>query len=163
MRRCRFCGAWLLFDKVRNGEDFYCNQEHLALGKAVALISPDEVSKWAREVHEGPCSLCGEKGGVDLRSSYEVYSIVFMTVWKTVPYVCCRRCGLKKQVGSLLFSLFLGWWGFPFGLVLTPIQIIRNLVAMTVAPDPTVPSKKLEQVGLTELANQSVAETARVG
>lgn len=27
-----------------------------------------------------------------------------------------------------LLSLFLGWWGFPFGLIYTPIVVIQNLV-----------------------------------
>jgi hypothetical protein len=43
-----------------------------------------------------------------------------------------------------LFSLLAGWWGFPWGLILTPVQVIRNVVGMSRAYDPYNPSPQLE-------------------
>lgn len=40
------------------------------------------------------------------------------------------RAGESVFTASLpftLLSLFLGWWGFPFGLVYTPMVVIQNL------------------------------------
>jgi hypothetical protein len=40
------------------------------------------------------------------------------------------RAGDSAFVASLpytLLSLFLGWWGFPWGLVYTPMVVIQNL------------------------------------
>jgi hypothetical protein len=28
------------------------------------------------------------------------------------------------------FSLLAGWWGVPFGVVLTPVQLVRNAIAL---------------------------------
>ena len=46
----------------------------------------------------------------------------------------------------MLFCLFLGWWGFPWGLVLTPVQIARNILGITSGPDPAVPSLALRKI-----------------
>ena len=41
------------------------------------------------------------------------------------------RCAASRRSSAMrLFSLLFGWWGFPFGLVITPVQIGRNLVGM---------------------------------
>ena len=47
------------------------------------------------------------------------------------PQISCRRCGLKSQAAGAAFPLVLGWWGFPWGLVVTPVQIGRNIGGMT--------------------------------
>jgi hypothetical protein len=52
----------------------------------------------------------------------------------------------------VLFCLLLGWWGFPFGLILTPVQIIRNLWAIFCGPDPRYPSKALRNRVHTTIA-----------
>ena len=40
-------------------------------------------------------------------------------------------------------SLLLGWWGFPVGLVMTPVQIVRNIARNLATVDPTRPSREL--------------------
>jgi hypothetical protein len=42
-----------------------------------------------------------------------------------------------------LFSLFLGWWGFPWGLLVTPVQVVSNLVGYFGGAKSTEPSKEL--------------------
>ena len=71
---------------------------------------------------------------------------------------------MKSQAAGAAFSLVLGWWGFPWGLVLTPVQIARNLSGMLRPPEPSKPSEKLEKiVRLTMAANavRSGAAAAR--
>ena len=58
----------------------------------------------------------------------------------------CRPCAVKIQAGNLVFSSLLGWWGFPHGPPITPVQVVRNLIAIVAPPDPSHPSPKLVQV-----------------
>ena len=73
------------------------------------------------------------------------------------PLVAGRSCGIKAQLGSALFSLFLGWWGFPWGFVMTPIQIVRNLVGLAKGPDPAQPSEQLHRMVRIQMAGQVLA------
>ena len=98
---------------------------------------------------------------MDIRYSYRVWSVAILTFSKTHKVVACRPCGHKAQIRSMWFSLGLGWWGIPFGLILTPIQVIRNVIAMLRA-DRLGPSKELVQSAAVELgfikAQQAAAQ-----
>jgi hypothetical protein len=60
--------------------------------------------------------------------------------------------------------LFLGWWGFPWGLIMTPIQIGRNLYGMASPPDPSRPSAQFEKVlRMTMAANGMQSRAAVAG
>lgn len=83
---------------------------------------------------------------MDVHVSYWVWSLLVLTQWKTTPQVSCRACGVKKQLAGAAFSLGLGWWGIPWGLLMTPLQIVRNLTAVFNGPEPTQPSPQLERV-----------------
>jgi hypothetical protein len=52
----------------------------------------------------------------------------------------------------------LGWWGVPWGLVMTPVQLVRNLISMASTPDPSSPSPALEKILRHNLAAQILAE-----
>lgn len=83
---------------------------------------------------------------MDVHVSYWVWSLLVLTQWKTTPQVSCRACGVKKQLAGAAFSLGLGWWGIPWGLLMTPLQIVRNVTAVFNGPEPTQPSPQLERV-----------------
>ena len=51
--------------------------------------------------------------------------------------------------------MLLGWWSLPVGVLMTPVQIGRNLWAMLVSPDGLEPTPALLQQ-----ASLIVAETA---
>ena len=89
-----------------------------------------------------------------------------LTSWSSSPQLCCRSCATKSQIGGVLFSLFLGWWGFPWGLVLTPVQITRNFVGICGGPDPSRPSadlRKLVQVSLGARLIEASRQKAAAG
>ncbi len=50
------------------------------------------------------------------------------------------------------FSLLAGWWGAPFGLVLTPVQLVRNAIALMQSGKR--PSADFERLMRLELARQ---------
>ncbi len=112
-----------------------------------------------RSVYHGACPKCQGPGPVDVHVSYRIWSAVFLTSWKNTPRVSCRTCGVKSQLGDAAFSLVLGWWGVPWGLLITPVQIIRNIVAMVKGSSDDGPSASLERMIGLALA----AEVAKQG
>jgi hypothetical protein len=72
--------------------------------------------------------------------------------------VSCRNCAVKARLSDAAFSLVLGWWGFPWGLILTPIQVSRNVIGMWRDPDPQRPSPLLERAVRVHLAQQLQAQ-----
>jgi hypothetical protein len=80
-----------------------------------------------------------------------------MTRWKSTQQIACRKCGIKAQAGDLAISALAGWWGFPWGLLMTPVQVGRNIVGMAVAPDPARPSPMLVQQAKLILAQHSLS------
>jgi hypothetical protein len=54
-------------------------------------------------------------------------------------------------------SLFAGWWGFPWGLIMTPVQLSRNVIGLVRAPETMGPSPELEKTVRTMIAAQMVS------
>jgi hypothetical protein len=70
---------------------------------------------------------------------------------------------MKEQLLMTGFSLLFGWWGIPSGLILTPVQITRNLMGVFSPPDPRRPSPKLEKLVRLNLARQILAKSQAKG
>lgn len=71
---------------------------------------------------------------LDRGAKFVVYqytvSVVFVTFTRGTN-IYFVRSGDSRFVRGLpwtLLSLALGWWGFPFGLIFTPISVGRNLL-----------------------------------
>jgi len=67
---------------------------------------------------------------VEVHTSYRVLSAVVVTAWRSCTHVCCRSCGRARQLQDLALTTFLGWWGFPIGILLTPVYVVRGLMAV---------------------------------
>lgn len=117
------------------------------------------MTEFVNKIHAGICPKCNGQGPVDVHLSYKVWSALLVTSWSSNPLISCRSCGVKKQVGGALFSIVLGWWGFPWGFIMTPIQVIRNIVGMVSEPDASRPSPKLENILRLNLAAQLVEQS----
>jgi len=87
-----------------------------------------------------------------------VWSAVYLTSWKTQPHIVCRQCGTKAQIRALLFSALFGWWGIPWGFLMTPVQIVRNVSGLRKDTDPFAPSEDLRRLARLHLAKQVVAQ-----
>jgi hypothetical protein len=103
----------------------------------------DYIREQVRAIHRGRCPRCSGHGPVDVHTSHWVWSAVFFTRWGSCSHICCRKCGRIEQVKAGLSSFVLGWWGFPWGLLMTPIQIIQNLVGLLSGPSDSTPSENL--------------------
>lgn len=160
MARCAYCNTVILFGGVKDQDLRFCNETCHKQGHVLLIareVPEDLVAEQVAQLHEGPCPKCGGPGPVDVHTSHLVWSALVMTSWKSVPQVCCRSCGIKAKVWDTLLSGLFGWWGFPWGLIFTPIQIGRNVVGMFSSPDPEIPSDQLEKNVRLALAEQFVA------
>lgn len=162
MATCDHCGTMILFGGIREGDRRYCGQPCHEQGLLVDLtarqVSLDELDETLREIHEGECPKCGGPGPVDVHVSHTVWSLVIITSWRSRNLICCQSCGTKSKISAAFSSALLGWWGFPWGFVMTPIQIIRNIASLSSNPDPNEPSSKLEKIVRLSLANSLLEE-----
>jgi len=161
MAKCDYCGSTILFGGKRDANGRFCNQKCQGRGALLAISRqfPEAVVQervW--KAHQGLCPKCKGAGPVDAHVSHKIWSAVVLTSWSSTPQICCRSCGLKSQLGSAGFSALFGWWGIPWGLVLTPIQIGRDLVAIARPPDPAKPSAQLEKIVRMQLAAETVRQ-----
>lgn len=113
------------------------------------------------EVHRSNCPRCNGPGPLDVYKAHQVWSALVLTSWSSRPALSCKSCGTKRQIGALLLSGLFGWWGFPWGLVMTPVQIARNIAEMAGGPKAGSPSALLEKfVRLQAGARLAQARTA---
>lgn len=150
MRSCDNCGETILFGGVRHEDLRFCNANCLEQAEwvhAASTIPEVDVERRVREVHQGQCPKCLGAGPVDVHSSHWVYSALLWTSWGSRAELCCRACGNKTQWRDGAFSMLLGWWGAPFGLFITPVQLTRNFVGITglKGPNDMEPSPELRR------------------
>ena len=157
MVTCDYCGKTVLFAGVKQGELRFCNAGCQSKGQvmaAAARVPESAAVSLAQEIHRGRCPRCKGPGPVDIHTAYWIWSVLVFTQRGSRTQLSCRRCAVKSQVGNLASSALLGWWGFPWGLVYTPVQIIRNLIALVSRPNPAEPSDRLVQIARIQLASQ---------
>ncbi len=160
MAKCDYCSSTILFGGKRQGDLHFCNAKCNSRGTLLAVshqIPESVVNESVQRTHQGVCPQCKGSGPVDVHVHHKVMSFLIITRWSSTPQISCRSCGTKSQLGDAAISLALGWWGFPWGLILTPVQIGRNVYGMFNGPDPAVPSPKLERAVRMHIASQAVA------
>jgi hypothetical protein len=157
MASCAYCGTTILFGGVKENELRFCNKECYQKGSIIVLskdVPKEVVDQQIRSIHRGACPKCQGNGPVDVHTSHRVYSALVVTSWRSMPIVSCRSCGIKSQLGNTIFSLAFGWWGFPWGLIMTPVQIVRNIAGIVKGPDETKPSDRLANLVRVSIASQ---------
>lgn len=155
MARCDYCNSYILFGGKQKSGRTFCNDSCLEEGRL--MLAADRLPQHAvdaaiDETHQGECPLCQRPGPIDVHTSHTIWSIVALTSWKSTPHVCCRSCGRQKQISALVTSGLFGWWGFPWGMIYTPIQVGKNLTGIFGGPDSEVPSEQLETLTRLDLA-----------
>jgi hypothetical protein len=164
MPSCDYCKSFHLFGK-KDASGNYCNDKCMLearLKSAANSLPPGYIEQRIAEIHQGNCPRCMGPGPVDIHTSHEVWSAVVLTSWKSLPALSCKSCGVKRQLGGMAFCGFLGWWGFPFGLIITPVQLIRNFIGMVGGPNPNQPSSLLT-AAVTRLAATERPITSAAG
>lgn len=160
MPKCDYCGSTIIMGGVTAGNQRFCNRKCAQNAYILSASQDIPVADLERKVEEtwrGNCPKCRGLGPVDVHKYYQVYSMLVLTRWTTNQQLSCRSCGTKRQLGALFVSLLFGWWGFPWGLVLTPIQVTRNIIGMASGPDNSRPSADLHKVVQVHLGSQFLA------
>ena len=160
MAKCSFCGTTILFGGIRDREVRFCSKK--CHQKGYALVAAKEIPKQviderAGTIHRGRCPRCQGNGPIDVHTSYRIYSVIVYSSWSSRPHVCCRSCGLRSQLADAVFSFLLGWWGFPWGLVMTPIQLGRNIAGMLSNHEEARPSEQLKHLVSIQIAKEALA------
>ncbi|WP_386069376.1 hypothetical protein ACFJIW_04385 [Tahibacter sp. UC22_41] len=166
MATCAACDSTILFGGSRVGERRFCNDtcaQSAALLSLAQRLSEADIAQFTRQLHRGPCPRCRGPGPVDVHRSHQIWSALLVTQWRSLIQVSCRRCGIKAQARDLAMSAVVGWWGFPWGLLVTPVQIGRNLIGMLRSPDPTRPSTQLTHHARLILAHHLAEKTGAGG
>jgi hypothetical protein len=158
MAKCSYCNSIIVIGGVSEGALRFCNQQCQLSGRllSAAKLVPDEaVRKRVLEIHQGPCPKCRRSGPVDIYTSHSIWSALIVTIWRSSPQVSCAPCGRKAKAFAAVGASLLGWWGFPWGLILTPIQVTRNLWGFIVTRPTMIPSAQLEKIARLSLAAES--------
>ena len=139
MATCAYCGETIVFGGVKAGDLRFCNGKCLDKARVLAASAPvpdEAVADLAHRIHSGPCPRCQGPGPVDVHMAYWVWSALAFTRWGNRQQVSCRSCAARSQAGRLALSAVFGWWGFPHGLIMTPVQVGRTAMAHRLAAQP---------------------------
>ncbi len=156
---CPTCSKTILFGGIKEGDKKYCSKqchEEGEINRIAESFSDQTIEVFSTEIYNGTCPECGGSGPIDVHKSYFVYSFLISTNYQTNENVLCKKCATKKQWGDLIRSFFVGWWGLPFGLIITPIMIIANIIAMFQNPHLKGPTKALNERSRLLLAAQQM-------
>lgn len=168
MAKCGYCDSTIFLGGVRAGDQRFCNRtcyQNAFVLNVTKNVPAAQIDQRVEELWRGNCPLCNGHGPVDVHRFHQVWSILVLTNWSSASRVSCKSCGVKRQFGALAFSFFLGWWGIPWGLILTPVQMTRNITGMCRNAGKEQPSEDLRKlviinIGTQMLANQKLAKSA---
>jgi hypothetical protein len=156
---CPSCGLSVLFGGIKHNGVKYCSKKCFdsdSTNRFASEIPDGEVESFAREIYAGSCPACNGDGPIDVFKSYFTYSIILYTNYKTKEHVVCVACARKVQRKDMALSALVGWWGFPFGLIITPIILLMNSVALLLNPAQKGPTKALIKQSRYILANKKL-------
>lgn len=159
--RCAKCQVRILFGAKKAGSRQYCSQKCLAedeLGRLSDLVPEAQAVAMAHKIRREPCASCGGYDGVEIFKSYFIYSLFIYTSWREKREIVCRRCGRSNQRWDFFKSLLVGWWGVPFGILATPILLIKNIIEMRKDPTVLPPSDDMMQTARLAVVNQQIVK-----
>jgi len=153
---CDFCGSSARFSAILDEGQRFCSKTCLRNARLLEVseeIPKETVFQHACEIKESPCPLCNKSTSkTEVRHYYRVYSVGILTSWTKKRHICCLSCGRKMNFWSLVFCTLFGWWGVPWGLIITPAQIIANIAEMFKPRSGSAPSEDLILAARLDLA-----------
>ena len=158
MATCEYCGTTYRGGAAVHGTLRFCTHSCRERGKKLELLDdfpPKVIDAEISALRSGPCAECGSLSAIDAHKSHFVHSIVLWTTWRSTTDICCKPCGRKHQFKAIGYCGLLGWWGIPFGIIITPVQIFRNALAIMRRDDQ--PSNAFVRISRLHLADRIIA------
>lgn len=157
-KECDFCSNQARRSPVFDSGQRFCSQRCLRnarlLEKAVEF-SNAEVLSHAKNIKNSACPMCSQhKSKVEVRYHYRIWSAGIISDWQEYRQVSCLACGRRANLKSLAYCMALGWWGLPWGPLITPAQVLANLVAMFKTHQHGEPSAELLIAARLDLAKR---------
>ncbi|MFT4641362.1 MAG: hypothetical protein ACI8T1_004699 [Verrucomicrobiales bacterium] len=143
MATCTYCDSFFFFSGKKEETGNYCNEECQAAGHMMTVsmaFSPEEMEAMVQATHHGACPRCSGPGPVDIHKAHRIASFIMISSWPSESELSCRKCGRKRQASGFIRSGRFGWWSL-HGIILTPIQLTKNIVGMIGGPKPGNPSE----------------------
>ena len=156
MAKCAYCGKFLLFG-TKVGELRFCGRECKEKGLLIPLAETSGARRRAEHAaatHQQNCPVCLGPGPVDIFTTHTAMSFLVLTQWKSKPQLSCALCGCAAIWKGIASTAVLGWWGFPFGLIITPAQLFKWAKELSNSPDPSQPSDAALSPGSREHRQQ---------
>lgn len=147
MGRCAYCNKFIIGGK-KQGKLRFCGNDCFQYGYLFALAEeaePGLVEEQVLAVREMDCPICGGVGPVDFSTSHRAWSVIILTSWNDSPLLSCASCGKKAIWNGIAFTSLCGWWGIPFGLLVTPWQIMNGFKSLGKIPHDGEPSEELNK------------------
>lgn len=95
--------------------------------------SIDELDQYCDLIAELNCPLCGSRNSrINATMVKEVMSFILITNYSSKIKVGCQSCLDKANESATLKTALLGWWGFPWGLIRTPMALFANVKKQTI-------------------------------
>ncbi|MDD3586149.1 MAG: hypothetical protein PHQ75_03105 [Thermoguttaceae bacterium] len=163
MGKCKHCGTTILFGGQRDSNgNLYCNatcMEQDVPSRAREILPQDVIDRYTDSIRESECPVChGRCSPIDIQYSYRVVSFLVITQYSTRPRLSCTRCARMANIKDFLITAIAGWWGFPFGILLTPIYLIRNMIKFICPVGENAPSEALKDLSSTLIMQQLAEE-----
>lgn len=153
---CDFCGSSARFSALLDEGQRFCSKACLRNARLLEVsedISKEEIHDHALRIKNSACPECHQSSSkTEVRRCYRVWSVGIFTQWTNRTHICCHSCGRKTNLGSLMFCALFGWWGIPWGIIMTSAQILANVTEMFKPLANPAPSEALIQAARLDLA-----------
>jgi hypothetical protein len=92
-------------------------------------LSSQEINGYSELLQNLPCPTCGDSSQkLNGAISYFIRSFLFSSTTSEIT-IACVNCLNKRNYAAIKSCAFLGWWAIPFGIINTPIYILKNVEA----------------------------------
>lgn len=131
---CDFCGNSAMSKPVIDSGQRFCRPRclHAArISEAAVDLAEADITAVAQAIQDGLCPSCRQTGSlVEVRHYHRVMSFGVFTRYTKSSKLCCLECGRTENLKSFALTFLLGWWGMPFGILLTPTYLVANIGEM---------------------------------
>lgn len=90
-------------------------------------LTEAELNQLVTAVKKTACPICEQSfSPLQAAEIQKIRSILLVTNYSSTPMITCENCISKEKNKQLILNFLLGWWGFPWGLIRTPIALVKH-------------------------------------